>query len=154
MPVFLIILTFLISITSFSATRVQFFPGDRQAMVIITPADQFGNNDSDSTDLYQIMNVAEQDTMLGRGKAIVTSQRDFNLVCGEYKNQCQIILSTSANVKISSRDKKMSFKVMGDDAATITSLFKLNEKGEAYFKATDKVFELSGNSGSFNFKVE
>ena len=126
MKFFICISTLLFSLVSFSATRLQFFLGDRNAMAILTPTDSLGNSDSDSSDLFQIMNVPEQDTMLGRGKSITSADRDFNLVCGEYKNQCQFILNKSQNVKISGPMKKMSFRLTGEQAAALTGLFKLN----------------------------
>lgn len=141
--------TLLFSLVSFSATRLQFFLGDRNAMAILTPTDSFGNSDPDSSDLYQIMNVPEQDTMLGRGKSIVSADRDFNLVCGEYKNQCQFILNKSQNVKISGSLKTMSFRLTGDGAAALSGLFKLNSEGEAYFQTTDKLLRLRGNATDF-----
>ena len=149
MKFILILSIFLFSITSFSATRLQFFFGDRNAMAILTPTDSFGNSDSDSSDLYQIMNVPEQDTMLGRGKSITSTDRDFNLVCGEYKSQCQIILNKSQNVKISGSMKIMSFKLTGDQAAALTNLFKVNTEGEAYFQTADKLLRLKGTATEF-----
>ena len=141
--------TILFPLAGFSATRLQFFLGDRNAMAILTPADSFGNSDSDSSDLYQIMNVPEQDTMLGRGKSITSTDRDFNLVCGEYKNQCQFILNKSPNVSISGSQKTMRFKATGKQAAVLSALFKLNSEGEAYFQTTDKLLRLKGNATEF-----
>lgn len=141
--------TLLLSLVSFSATRLQFFLGDRNAMAILTPTDAFGNSDSDSSDLYQTMNVPEQDTMLGRGKSITSSERDFNLVCGEYKSQCQFILNKSQNVKISVAMKTMSFRLTGEQAAALSGLFKLNSEGEAYFQTTDKLLRLKGTATEF-----
>ncbi len=140
------------SLTALSATRLQFFPGDRNAMALLTPTDPFGNSDSDSTDLYMIMSVPEQDTMLGKGKSIVSPQRDFNLVCGEYKNQCQIILNKSKNVIFSAK-KSMRFEATGEDAAILTSQFKLNDKGEAFFQTSDKMLIIKGNSNDFVFEA-
>lgn len=118
-------------------------------MAILTPTDTFGNSDSDSSDLFQIMNVPEQDTILGRGKSITSANRDFNLVCGEYKSQCQFILNKSQNVKISGPMKTMSFRLQGEQAATLTGLFKLNSEGEAYFQTTDKLLRITGSGTEF-----
>lgn len=138
-----------VSQKSFSATRLQFFIGDRNAMVILTPADAFGNSDSDSSDLYAAMDVPEQDTMLGKGKSITSPDRDFNLVCGEYKSQCQIILNQSRNVIIKGAQKKMHFKVVGDLAAQLTRQFKIDPTGKFEFITTDQLLKFSGNAGEF-----
>lgn len=147
------LITFFFGINAFAATQIRFFPGDRNAMVIITPTDKFGNADSDSTDLYQIMNVPEQDTMLGKGKSIISAERDFNMVCGEYKSQCQFIFNKSANVKISSGENMISFTIQGPEAKRLVDMFKLNDRGEVYFQAVDKEFILTGDHSTFLFKA-
>lgn len=149
----LYLFVFLFSYKSFSATRLQFFIGDHNAMAILTPMDSYGNADSDSTDLFQIMNVPEQDTMLGKGKSIVSGDRDFNLVCGEYKNQCQFILNRSVNVRISGTEKSMRFAVGGEKAARLTELFKVNSNGEAFFQTADKMLLLKGSGNEFVFEA-
>lgn len=148
----ILIITFISSL-SFSATRLRFFIGDRNSIAFITPTDIYGNADSDSSDLYQTMNVPEQDTMLGKGKAIISTDSDFNLVCGEYRTQCQVILNKSPNTVISTSKKYMSFTATGDEAARLTQMFKLNDRGEAYFQTTDKFFHISGNSKIFIFEA-
>lgn len=147
------LLSSLVSSFGYSATRLQFFIGDRNSMAVLTPTDVYGNSDSDSADLYQIMNVPEQDTMLGKGKSIVSVNRDFNLVCGEYRNQCQVILSKSADTLISGSNKHMRFAVSGTAALGLAEQFKLNSKGEAYFRTTDKYFLITGNANTFLFEA-
>lgn len=153
MKIALVLICTFVGNFSFSATRLRFFIGDQNAIVFITPTDNYGNADSDSSDLYQIMHVDEQDTMLGKGKAIVSTDSDFNLVCGEYRNQCQVILNKTNNTIISTSKKYMSFTVNGEEAARLTQMFKLNSKGEAYFQTTDKLFRFSGNSKNFTFEA-
>ena len=143
----------LFSISSYSATRTKFLPGNFNLIVNITEADIFGNIDSDSVDLYQLMNVDEQDSMLGKGKSIVSNEKDFNIVCSKEKKSCHIILKKSNNTIISSDQKFASFKVNGPEAKSITDKFKLNDRGEAYFMATDKHFRVFGNQDTFLFEV-
>lgn len=99
------------------------------------------------------MNVPEQDTALGKGKAIVNVSRSFNLVCGQRKNQCQIILNRSPQSVISSAKKRMKFSVQGPEAATLTALFHLDENNEYHFQAADKLFKISGTSERFTFEA-
>lgn len=153
MKLHLVLICSLFSSFAFSATRLQFFIGDQNSMALITPTDIYGTPDSDSSDLYQMMDVPEQDTMLGKGKAIISADRDFNLVCGQYKQQCQVMLTRSSKTTISSFKKVMRFAVTGDEAAYLTSQFKLNNKGEAYFLANDKKFRVTGDSESFIFEA-
>jgi hypothetical protein len=149
--VLLVILSF--SLEALSATRIRFLPMDRNFMASVLEHDMFGNTDTDPMDLYQIMNVEEQDSMLGKGKSIVTAEKDFNLVCSREKKQCSIILNRSANTVISSANKVASFKVTGDTAGALTKKFKLNDRGEAYFQATDKLFRIVGTADIFLFEA-
>ena len=137
-----------------SATRVRFLPMDRNFMASVVEHDLYGNTDTDALDLYQIMNVEEQDSMLGKGKSIVTPEKDFNLVCARDKKQCSIILNRSANTIISSANKLASFKTTGEAAAVLTKKFKLNDRGEAYFQATDKQFRILGTPDTFIFEAQ
>lgn len=143
----------LLSLNAQSATRVKFLPGNFNLIVNITETDIYGNPDTDSVDLYQIMNVEEQDSMLGKGKSIVSKQKDFNLVCSREKKSCHIILKKSDRTIISSTQKFASFKVTGDEAQMLTQKFKLNERQEVVFTATDKHFRVFGSSDTFLFET-
>lgn len=139
--------------SAFSATRVRFLPMDRNFVAQVLERDLYGNTDTDATDLYQIMNVEEQDSMLGKGKSIVTPEKDFNLVCSREKKQCSIVLNKSPNTLISSATKQAQFKVSGETAQKLTKQFKLNVRGEAYFQATDKLFRIVGTQDQFLFEA-
>jgi hypothetical protein len=148
-----LLLTLTFSYEAFTATRIRFLPMDRNFMANVMERDIYGNPDSDAMDLYKIMNVEEQDSMLGKGKSIVTPEKDFNLVCSREKKQCSIILNRSANTVISSANKVASFKISGEAAGILTKKFKLNERGEAYFQATDKLFRILGTPDTFVFEA-
>lgn len=132
-----------------AATRVKFIPMNFNVMINVTEKDIYGNVDSDSADLFQIMNVSEQDSMLGKGKSIVTADKDFNLVCSKEKKMCSIILKKSPRTEISSERKYAAIRIVGNEAAKITEKFKLNDRGEAYFLASDKLFRIFGTRESF-----
>ena len=148
-----IISTFIVCTSVQSATRLKFLPLDRNMLVVITATDIYGNADSDSTDLYQLMKVPEQDSMLGKGKSIVSTDRDFNLVCSKEKNMCQVTLNKSANVVISSSGKFARFTISGNRAADLTKLFETDAKGEFHFIATDLLFKISGQGETFSFEA-
>ncbi|MCC2678972.1 MAG: hypothetical protein K0R29_1548 [Pseudobdellovibrio sp.] len=136
-----------------AATRVKFMPMNMNVMINVTEKDIYGNSDSDSADLYAIMNVSEQDSMLGKGKSIVTSDKDFNLVCSKEKKMCSIILKKSARTEISPERKYTAIRIVGEEAKVITEKFKLNDRGEAYFQASDKLFRIFGTRDSFIFEA-
>lgn len=150
----LFVFIFLISIFKVqAATRVKFLPMNFNVIVNITERDIYGNPDSDSADLYQIMDVSEQDSMLGKGKSIVTADKDFNLVCSKEKKTCSVILKKSTRTEISPERKYASIRITGDEAKLITEKFKLNDRGEAYFLASDKLFRILGTRENFLFEV-
>lgn len=136
-----------------AATRVKFLPMNFNVMINVTEKDIYGNPDSDSVDLYNIMNVSEQDSMLGKGKSIVTADKDFNLVCSKEKKMCSVILKKSARTEISSEKKYAAIRIEGEEAKLITEMFKLNDRGEAFFLASDKLFRIFGNRAGFIFEA-
>ncbi len=150
---FLIFFSLLIVLNARAATRVKFMPMNFNVIINVTEKDIYGNPDSDSADLYQLMNVSEQDSMLGKGKSIVTTDKDFNLVCSKEKKMCSVILKKSARTEISSERKYAAIRIDGDEAKLITEKFKLNERGEAFFLASDKLFRIFGTRESFIFEV-
>ena len=149
----LIISTFIFCTSAHSATRLKFLPLDRNMLVVITATDIYGNADSDSTDMYKLMKVPEQDSMLGKGKSIASPDRDFNLVCSKEKNMCQVTLNKSANVVISSSGKFAKFTISGNRASDLTKLFETDAKGEFHFTATDHLLKITGQGESFSFEA-
>jgi len=150
---FLFFILFLMLCNVQAATRVKFMPMNLNVMVNVTEKDIYGNPDSDSADLYTIMNVSEQDSMLGKGKSIATPSKDFNLVCSREKKMCSIILKKSGRVEISPERKYTAIRISGEEAQVITEKFKLNDRGEAYFLASDKLFRIFGTRDSFLFEA-
>lgn len=154
MKLFSILIIFLVQSQLQAASRVKYLPGDSTMVINVTPTDIYGNPDSDQIDLYTIMNVPEQDSSMGKGKSIVSTGRDLNLVCGKERKLCTIILRKSANTEISSGRKYASFKLNGAEAGIITKKFKLNDRNEAYFVSTDKIFRIFGTEDSFILETQ
>lgn len=146
------ILTLLVQ-TSQAASRFQFFPGNQNAMLVVTPQAADGVSDSDSVELFKFMNVPIQDGMLGKGKSIVSPGREFNMVCGEYKQQCQFVLNRSALVAMDPSNRRMQFKLTGEAADQLTMLFQMTGDRQMDFMATDRQFQLHGEPGLFLFQA-
>lgn len=147
------LIIFLIQLQSQAASRVKYLPGDSSMVINVTEKDIYGNIDTDYIDLYHVMNVPEQDSSMGKGKSIVSTGRDLNIVCGKDKKLCTIIIRKSANTEISAGRKYASFKIAEVEAAALTKKFKLNDKGEAYFQSVDKIFKVVGTADSFIFET-
>ena len=136
-----------------AATRIKFLPMDRNVIVVVAAADIYGNADSDSADLYELMLVPEQDSMLGKGKSIISNERDFNFVCSKEKKMCQVVLNKSENVIISSSGKFARYTLRGTQAGELTKLFKTDSKGEFHFTATDRLFKVDAQADIFSFEA-
>ena len=148
----LLLLVFIFSVKAHAATRVKFLPLNTTVMINVTEKDIYGNPDSDSVDLYALMNVSEQDSSMGKGKSIVTESKDFTLVCSKEKKLCSVILRKSDRTEISPERKYAAIRVTGAEAAVLTEKFKLNHMGEAYFQSSDKILKLIGSRDSFLFE--
>ena len=61
------------------------------------------------------------------------------------KKLCTFILRKSGRVLISGSRQTASFKLDGPTAETMTKNFKLNDRGEAFFQSSDKVFRIFKN---------
>lgn len=134
-----------------AATRLQFLPGNQNAMAIITATSPEGVGDDDWMLLMNIMNVPTQTSPFGPGKSIVTQSRDFNLVCGQERKQCQVILNRSPRVTINSTQKTMSFRVTGPEALEFRRLFYPETSEPVEFVAIDEKFVLHASDSEFLF---
>ena len=149
-----LLVTTLLGAPSFAITKPKFLPFDMNMMVAITETDITGAADNDASDLYALMNVSEQDSSMGKGKSIKTADKGFNLVCSREKKQCSVILNKSANTIISSAKKYASYEITGAVANELLAQFKLTDKGDFSFTATDGIFHIHAIRGHFIFEVQ
>jgi hypothetical protein len=133
--------------TAQALTQTQFLPGNYSAMAYVR-----AQGDNDPTSLYQVMNVPPQNSILGVGKAIVSSPRDFNLTCSQGQNLCSIVLNHSARVVIISQQKIMSFTAEGADADQLGAQFVQNA-GHFEWLSTDHKMRITATPGHFEFLI-
>lgn len=148
------IVTTLLTVPTFAITKPKFLPFDMNMMVAITDTDITGAADNDASDLYIKMNVSEQDSSMGKGKSIKTADKGFNLVCSKEKKTCSVVLNKSANTTISSAKRYASYEVTGPVADELLAQFKLTDKGDFSFVATDGLFHIHAVPGHFIFEVQ
>lgn len=120
-----------------------------QAMVNISSQDSLGRTDLDSHDLYQIMNVTPQNSFIGPGKKIISSAKDFNLICNERSQtqyECTVILKQSNQTKFS--PSRFLYRVTGDEALSLIQQFNL-KNNEIHFQTEDQKFRIYGKDGVF-----
>jgi|GEM_PF-3096486 len=146
-----LLITFIMS-SAQAVTQTQFLPGNYSAMAYARAQTPDGQQDQDPFTLFKLMNVPTQNTMMGPGKAIFTTARDFNLTCATEKGLCSIVLNHSDHVKILPQQKIMSFTVQGAEADQLRALFDL-EQGEFHFLSTDHKMRITAVPGAFEFLV-
>jgi hypothetical protein len=152
MRLWIIIASALLVSTAQAVTQTQFLPGNYSAMAYVRASSGDGGSDNDPTDLYRVMNVPPQNSIMGIGKAIDSQSRDFNLTCSQAQNLCSIILNHSDRVKILSQEKIMSFTVHGVEADQLAALFELNA-GQFQWLSTDRKMRITATPGNFEFLV-
>lgn len=133
---------------SLAATTFKFLPLNMNALVMIR-----GNQDNDFADLYKIMNVPEQDSSLGKGKGLKSSDKGFTLTCSLDKTQCQVILNKSAHVVIDPAKKYLSFKDNAALGEELKKLFVLSSNGELHYLTSDKMFRIDIDANGFSFEA-
>lgn len=101
-----------------------------QYMINITSSGIDGIFDHTPARIFEQMNVPEQGSMLGPGKALVTSQKEFTFICNkkaENNYHCSFIVFNSAYGKIGFKSANLKFT--GAKAQEMYSQFHPNEDG-------------------------
>jgi hypothetical protein len=135
-------------------TKLNFTLGGQQVIGSLKPTDWDGSADDDAVELYALMNVPEQDSFLGKGKAVKDAAQFLTLTCARESKQCSIILRKSENTKIDLRQKTAVFSVKAAGSSLWREQFHLPE-GEDFlhFITTDQKFELLVADDVFTLKM-
>lgn len=133
-------------------TRATFF--GLHGMIQILPTDSSGGTDPDAHLLFEAMNVPTQGSVMGPGKAIVSSKRIFNLSCGRSQkgDQCSLLLQNSPEVSMNPLKKTMSYVATASDAEAIRGQFFLDENQEFHLLSTDGTFRLDVDGQTVSIK--
>lgn len=118
------------------------------ALVILS-----GKEDNDFADLYKIMNVPEQDSSMGKGKAIKTADKAFNLVCSLSRELCQVVVNKHTSVVIDAPAQYLKFTATGVLAAELKAQFLTDANGELNFISSDRKFRIRADEGQFVFEA-
>ena len=125
-----------------AATQVQFIPIGRAIVTILG---------SDAVDLFDLMNVPEQNTMLGPGKGISTNSQDMNFSCGTQTSRgpmCSIVFNSSSRSKVSSTKRTITFKMTGSEAQEMLNLWRINDE----FITEDQKMRIKTTSNAFQIE--
>jgi hypothetical protein len=138
---------------TYAVTVGRFIPGGRQVTVTITNKTQV-SSDNDGGILYSALNLPVENTFLGPGKSLVTTERDlnFNCVVRDGNNPtCSIILNASTkNVKIDAFQNYARYQATGPLAQELATKFHLqdgsfsftNQEGNLKISVSDSVFKI------------
>ena len=142
----ILFLGILFSLNSWAATKVQFFPGNYTAMIVIT------ENDGDQ--MLRSMNVPWQNSSSGPGKGLFSSDRVFNLACGQRPDgvTCSIVVQKSSVTRIDSSNQEIIYQVSGEDAKNLISLFVYNSAKGFSYQSSDKKLSIDANVEQFSMR--
>lgn len=145
MKSFLFLSLILISVNLQARTEGRFL--GQQYMINLVSQGFDGTFDHTPARLYQQMNVPEQNSMLGPGKALVVSQKEMTFVCSkkaENNYHCSFIVFNSAFGKIGF--KSALVKYTGAKAQEVFAQFFSNEDGSE--------INITDDTGQFNLVIK
>jgi hypothetical protein len=138
--------TWFFSLSAEAATRVQFFPGNKNVMVNITEVGADGVGDNDVSILYEALILPEQtNAFLGVGKGFRTPKNEFSISCSKDKKQCSIVLTRSPYLVIRPQKQFFELKVTGELAFQISTIWP--ESFE--FRSEDRLLFIHSSTGEF-----
>lgn len=141
MRILLFLSCFVVSLNLFARAEGRYLGLNYMINLVSTEFD--GSFDHTPARLYAQMNVPEQQSFLGLGKALQVSKKEMSFICSkkaENNYQCSILIFNSPQGSIALRSAQI--KYTGEQAKAITSQFFLNEDG------SDLV--ITDDSGQFN----
>ena len=134
-----------------ASTQAQFFFGNQQVMLSVKPTDTNGNFEKDSQELINSMDVPWQSSPMGPGKGLFSSDRIFNLTCGQRPEGylCTFVIRSSAATRIDSSHKQVEYRVSGVEAENLAKLFVHNNSLGFSFMSTDRQLLITSNEHEF-----
>ena len=152
-----VVITFisLFSVPLFAGTKAHFFNLNTQAMIVIANNALEGGADPDAELLYSLMDVPPQNSLIGPGKAIVTSDKDFNLTCGVRNNkltECNFIFKKSGRVDINGSNRSIVYEISGDEGRHLAQKFVKNQGDHFAFQNSDSTLNILAHSGGLVLK--
>ncbi len=113
--------------------------------------------DEDAVRLFLFMNVPPQDTMLGPGKNINTTDQIFNLVCGDRGKQgylCNVIVRPSARSRVSLVERSFVFATNGEEARTLHGLFHPDVSGVVNYTSQDGSLHITSDGATLQVQYQ
>lgn len=136
-------------------TSLQFYPVSQQGFIFARGADSLGNQDDDPARMFQWMNVPSQGSFAGPGKVIKSSNKDFQLICSQGQNMCEIMLSAkSSRVQLApgggaNGQGSMKYLAVGDEADALIRQFQMSADRVTEFQSRDQRLTIRGTPGYF-----
>ena len=134
----LFFLGFSLSFTAHALTSGQFV--GRYGIIRVVARDASGATDTDGQVLLNAMNVPTQNSMLGPGKVIESSDRALQFICADRPQvgaECSIFIQQNGHGIVDMFRKYMQYKVIGSEADVYAKLFKMDGSGEFHFTSIE-----------------
>lgn len=142
----LLFLSFILSSLNLQARTEGRFLG-MQYMINMVSASYDGTFDHTPTRLYEQMNVPEQSSMLGPGKALQVSQKEMSFICNkkaENNYQCSILIFKSPHGSFGLRSAQIKYE--GEKAKVVVAQFFPNQDGSDV--------NITDDTGQFNLVIK
>ncbi|KHD88881.1 MAG: hypothetical protein OM95_07130 [Bdellovibrio sp. ArHS] len=133
--------------SSMAVTRGQYL--GMQMIINIASVSYDGTVDGSPQELFLAMDRPEQDSILGRGKALEAPQKVLNFICakkGENNYQCSIYIHKSNVARIG--PGKAHFEVRGAEAQALFAQFH-SEQGLFTYKDEAQTFAIHATPERF-----
>ncbi len=136
-------------------TSLQFYPVSQQGFIFARGADSLGNQDDDPVRMFQWMNVPAQGSFAGLGKVIKSGNKDFQLICSQGQNMCEIMLSAkSSRVQLipgggDNGQGLMKYLAKGEEADALIRQFQMSADRVTEFQSRDQRISIRGTPGYF-----
>lgn len=118
-----------------------------QYMINLTSSGFDGVFDHTPARLYEQMNVPEQSSFIGPGKALQVSQKEMSFICSkkaENNYHCSILIFKSAQGSFGPRSAQIKYQ--GEQAKAIVSQFFPNQDGSDV--------NITDDTGQFNLVIK
>jgi hypothetical protein len=141
--IFLSLVFLVLSNPAVAATKVQFFPGNFNVLIVVT--------EDDATQLMKSMNVPWQNSPSGPGKGLYSTDRVFSLACGQPPSgvTCSVVVQSSKFSKIDSSKGEIIYKVSAPESENLLQLFVYNSASGFNFKSSDQKLSIDANHEEF-----
>jgi hypothetical protein len=140
---------------SFSLTAQAYTTGQFAGLygiIRLNTKDPSGATNNDARGVFEAMDVPIQNSMMGPGKVIQSTERALQFICADRPQEgieCSIFIQRSQNSSVNPLKGTMQYKVTGPAAEFFTSKYHLDANGEYLFTSEEGNLKVQVKSQYF-----